>query len=47
MRQNEKKFGLDQKVEFKKSCELNCQISVKVITKVAEFMSILHWMNKS
>jgi hypothetical protein len=35
MRQNEMKFGLDQKVEFKKSFKLYRQIWVKAKTKVA------------
>ncbi len=30
------KFGLDQKVEFKKSFELYRQILVRVVTKIAK-----------
>jgi hypothetical protein len=35
MRQNGPKFGLDRKVEFKKSFELYSKILVRVVTKVA------------
>ncbi len=45
-RQNEMKFGLDWKFEFKKSFELYRLISVKLITKVAKISSILHARDK-
>jgi hypothetical protein len=47
MRQNHTKFGLEQKIVFKKSFEFYCQISVRIITKVAKIMSILHGINES
>jgi hypothetical protein len=42
-RQNEMKFGLDQKVEFKKSFELYRQILAQVITKVAKNLVHFVW----
>jgi len=41
------KFSLDLKVEFKKSLELYCQISVSVITKPAKHFVHFPWHNKS
>jgi hypothetical protein len=43
MRQNEMKFSLDQKVEFKKSFKLYRQISVRALTKDANFFVHFAW----
>ncbi len=43
MRQNCKKFGWDQKVEFKKSFELYRQISFKVLTKAGLNLINFEW----
>jgi hypothetical protein len=43
MRQNETKFGLDQKVEFEKSFKLYLQIVVSVIPKVAKNFIHFAW----
>jgi hypothetical protein len=40
MRQNSINFDLDQTVEFKKSFELYCQISLSTSTKVA--LNLMH-----
>ncbi len=41
------KFGQDQKIEFKKSFELYCQILVRDVVKVAKISSILYGMDES
>ncbi len=43
---NEMKFGLDQKVEFKKSFELYHQFSVIAVTKVAKNFIHFAFMDK-
>ncbi len=40
------KFSLDKKVEFEKHFELFWQISVKVVTKVAENFDHFTWYGK-
>jgi hypothetical protein len=43
MRQNEKKFGPDQKAKFKKCFELYRKILVRAIMKVAENFIHYEW----
>ncbi len=47
MRQNRKKFGLDQMVEVKKSFKLYCQILESILTKVD--LNFIHfaWLDES
>jgi hypothetical protein len=47
MRQNGIKFGINQKVEFRKSFKLLRQILVRVLTKVALIFVHLHVTNES
>jgi hypothetical protein len=47
MRLNGMKFGQDQKVEFKKSYELYCQILLKNITKVGSNYIHFAWAKVS
>jgi hypothetical protein len=43
MRRKRAKFSRDRRVEFKKSFEFNCQILLKVVTKVCKNFAHFAW----